>query len=122
MEMDHLVLMAGRLEASLAWYEALLPMLGYQKSREHVFVSRHAPAIDIKQASDETRSYGRYAPGLNHLGFTAPDLATVESVRDAMRKIGFEVQDIQNLSGDMALFLKDPDGLRIEVTAYGAGA
>lgn len=119
MQMDHLVLLAGRLEASLAWYEALLPMLGYEKTREHVFVSRHAPAIEIKPAGEPDNAYGRHAPGLNHLGFTAPDPGTVESIRDAMRKIGFQVQDIQNLGGDRALFLADPDGLRLEVTAYG---
>lgn len=121
MMMDHLVLMAGRLEASLAFYEALLPMLGYHKTREHVFVSRSAPAIDLKQAGDETRSYGRYAPGLNHIGFTAPDLETVERIAGAMRGLGFEVPQIQSLGGDRALFLPDPDGLRIEITAYGTG-
>lgn len=121
MQMGHLVLMAGRLENSLPWYEALLPLLGYVKTRDHVFVSPSAPAIDLKQAVDAARSYGRHAPGLNHLGFTAPDLATVEAIRGDMQARGFGVQDIQDLEGDMALFLKDPDGIRIEVTAYGAG-
>ena len=34
---------------------------------------------------------------------------------------GFEVPEIQNLQGASALFMKDPDGIRFEITYYPPG-
>ena len=60
----------------------------------------------------------RYAPGLNHLGFTAPNREAVVAVKDSMTKAGFEVADIQEFEKGSALFLKDADGMRLEVSCY----
>ena len=38
-----------------------------------------------------------------------------------MLAAGFSVPEIQNLSGVTALFMKDPDGIRFEVSSYPAG-
>ena len=39
----------------------------------------------------------------------------------AMQAAGFEVPDVQNLGGAIALFMKDPDGIRFEITYYPPG-
>lgn len=39
-----------------------------------------------------------------------------------MRDAGFEVPEIQDLGGSSALFMKDPDGIRFEITYYPPGA
>ena len=119
MKLDHLVLLASDLHASLIFYETLLPLLGYRKTRDHVFVSDAAPAIELKQAGDAENAYGRYAPGLNHFGFAAPSLDAVEHVRRTMIEAGLATAPLQELGAGRALFLPDPDGLRVEVTAYG---
>ena len=36
-----------------------------------------------------------------------------------MAEAGFEAPDVQTFDKDLALFLKDPDGMRIEITVYG---
>lgn len=38
-----------------------------------------------------------------------------------MKSAGFEVPEIQNLQGASALFMKDPDGIRFEITYYPPG-
>ena len=119
MKLDHMVIMAHSLEASLPWYESLLPLIGFAKSRDHVWGNEDGVYIDLKQATDEDARYGRYAPGLNHLGFTAPDEAALDAVRDGMEAAGFDVPVKQQFGSVLATFFRDPDGMRIEVTVYG---
>ena len=38
-----------------------------------------------------------------------------------MLEAGFEVPDVQELGGALALFMMDPDGIRFEVTWYPPG-
>ncbi len=118
MTLDHLVIMARSLDASLPWYAALLELLGFSKTRDHVWYDGTV-AFDLKEAKAETRGYERYGPGLNHLGFTAPDEAELDRVRDGMTQAGFDVPEKQHLGSMIATFFKDPDGMRIEVTVYG---
>ena len=117
MKLDHIVILVRSLDASLPWYAALLGLLGFDKTRDHVWYDGEL-AVDLKQAEPGTSDYQRYAPGLNHLGFTAPDEAALDRVRDGMTAAGVEVPPKQYLSGQIATFFKDPEGMRVEVTVY----
>lgn len=118
MKLDHIVVMVRSLEASLPWYAAMLGAIGFAKTRDHLWLSDDGLAIDLKQAEPDTRDYQRRGPGLNHLGFTAPDDAALDRVRAAMAEAGFEVPDKQHFARETATFFKDPDGMRVEVTVY----
>lgn len=119
MKLDHIVLMLGDLQASLPYYETLLPLIGFSKSRDHVWGNADGVYFDLKQAGEPEHGYRRYGVGLNHLGFTAPTREAVEAVAEAMRAAGFEVPETQPLGGALALFMKDRDGIRFEITYYG---
>ncbi len=119
MKLDHIVVMVRDLPASLPWYSAMLAAIGFEKTRDHVWLSDDGFAIDLMQAEPGTRSYERRGPGLNHLGFTAPDEQALDAVRTAMAAAGFDVPDKQLFGDSIATFFKDPDGMRVEVTAYG---
>lgn len=118
MKLDHIVLMLGDLGASLPYYETLLPLLGFEKSRDHVWGNGEGVHLDLKQAPEPEPGYRRYGVGLNHLGFTAPDRDAVEAVAAAMAAAGFDVPARQSLGGAYALFMKDRDGIRFEIAAY----
>ena len=118
MKLDHIVLLVGSLERSLPHYEALLPAIGFEKSRDHVWGNADGVYFDFKEATEPGDRYRRYGIGLNHLGFTAPSKEAVEAVAEAMRKRGFEVPALQRLGDCWALFMKDPDGMRFEITCY----
>jgi lactoylglutathione lyase len=122
MKLDHIVLLASDLPRSVGFYETLLPMLGFRKTADHVFGNAEEIYFDIRQAENPDHSYQRYAPGLNHIGFTAPDRDAISKVQDVMKNAGYEVPDVQNFGEGIALFLKDPDGMRIELgVAVGNG-
>lgn len=118
MKLDHLVVMVRSLDASLGWYTTILSALGFTKTRDHVWANGDGVAIDLKQAEAETRDYERRGPGLNHLGFTAPDEAALDAVAAAITAAGFPVPEKQHFGRDVAMFFKDPDGMRLEVAVY----
>lgn len=118
LQLDHIVILVRSLERSLPWYAAIFEAIGFEKTRDHVW-SNGSIAIDLKQADDGTPDYQRHGPGLNHLGFTAPDRASFDAVRNAMAAAGFDVPDAQQLGSELATFFRDPDGMRLEITIYG---
>jgi catechol 2,3-dioxygenase-like lactoylglutathione lyase family enzyme len=115
---DHLVLLVSSLDASLPYYEALLPLLGFEKLKDHYWRSPHRFIIQVVEARPGARPYERYAAGMNHLGFSVESPEAVRAVRTAMQDRGFEVPDLQDLGGVTALFMKDPDGVRFEISHF----
>ena len=118
MKLDHIVLLASDLTVSLAYYELLLPLMGFHKTGDHVFADEAGISIDLRQAGDAAHEYRRHAPGLNHLGFTAATLEGMALVEVALREAGYPVPERQAFGDDVALFLRDPDGMRIELAVY----
>ncbi|GGD98992.1 glyoxalase [Tsuneonella deserti] len=118
MKLDHMVVMVRSLEASLPWYETLLGLIGFTRSRPHIWGNDDGVYLDLKQAEPGTRDYERRGPGLNHLGFTALDEADLDRVRAGMQAAGFEVPEKQHIGKEIVTFFRDPDGMRIEVTVY----
>lgn len=114
-KLDHIVLLVSDLPKSVRFYEKLLPMLGFRKTADHVFGNAEEIYFDIRQAENLDHSYQRYAPGLNHIGFTAQNRNAIAQVQEVMKDAGFEVPAVQNFGEGVALFLKDPDGMRIEL-------
>lgn len=118
---DHVTLLVTSFEASMPYYDTLLRILGWTKQRDHVWTDGAGMQFQFLEAHAGTRPYERYGTGMNHLGFVAPDAECVAHVRDAMAAAGFDVPSIQHLGGATALFMRDPDGIRFEVTYYPPG-
>jgi catechol 2,3-dioxygenase-like lactoylglutathione lyase family enzyme len=115
---DHIALMVKRLADSAPYYEALPPLLGFSRLQAIHWKSPNGFNIQLHEAKPGTSAYERYGAGMNHFGFSVPDPADVVAVRDAMARAGFDVPAIQNLDGVTALFMKDPDGIRFEVSYF----
>jgi catechol 2,3-dioxygenase-like lactoylglutathione lyase family enzyme len=121
MKIDHITLLVSSLDRSMAYYEHLLPLVGFSRKSEHVWTDGEGFVFQFLQARPGTHPYERYGTGMNHLGFSASSPDEVHAIRASMQAAGFEVPDIQNLGGATALFMKDPDGIRFEVTYYPPG-
>ena len=121
MKIDHITILSQSLDASMPYYDALLPMLGFRKKRAHVWTDDAGFYFQFMQAKADGRPYERYGAGMNHLGFSAPSIDTVVAIRTEMDRLGFAVPDIQDLGGVTALFMKDPDGIRFEISHYPPG-
>jgi catechol 2,3-dioxygenase-like lactoylglutathione lyase family enzyme len=118
MKLDHITLLVTSLERSMPYYERLLALIGFTEVRSHVWSDGAGFSFQFQQARPGTPGYERYGAGMNHLGFGAASPAQVHAVRQAMAESGFEVPQIQVLDGAVALFMKDPDGIRFELTYY----
>ena len=118
MKLDHITLLVTSLKRSMPYYDALLPLLGFRKLRDHVWSDNTGFYFQFQQARKDTFEYQRYGAGMNHLGFPANSAEQVHEIREKMKAAGIAVPDIQNLRGATALFMKDPDGIRFEITHY----
>lgn len=118
MKLDHLVILLSDLDRCMPFYDTLLPLLGLVKEREHVFSTQEGIYFDFRAAQEPERGYFRFAPGLNHLAFTAGSEDEIKAVGSAMEAAGFTVPDIQHFDDGSALFLRDVDGMRVELGCY----
>ncbi|MEL6188558.1 MAG: VOC family protein [Myxococcota bacterium] len=118
MRMDHISLAVRSMAASMPYYSTLLSLLGFREAHPGVWEDSEGFTFQFFEADANTPGYARYGAGLNHLGFRAPSEEAVKDVRDRMAEAGFPVPAIQDLDGAKALFMKDPDGIRFEVTYY----
>lgn len=122
MLLDHLTILWSDPEAGRRFYDLILPHLGFEKVREGIW--RQSPDglhLQLRKAKDGTGPYERYGAGLNHFGFKAPDVNTVDRIAAALTEAGYEARRQQFPDGVVALFAPDPDGLRIEVAWYPDG-
>ena len=129
---DHLDLVVSDLERSLRFYKGLLEPLGYHRTSEIVgergervvYLSRgpdHGGSVSVRERQSHLREtpYDRYDLGLHHIAFNAPDRETVdERARWAAANgvtIESEPQEYDYSPGYYAVFLHDPDGLKLEI-------
>lgn len=115
---DHAAILVSSLERSLPYYRALLPLLGFTEGSDGLWSNGAGFSLKFAEADPDCRPYERNGAGLNHLGFAAADREAVVAVARGMAAAGFEVPDIQPLGGSAALFMKDPDGLRFELSFH----
>ncbi len=115
MKLDHIVILLTDLKTGVEFYDVLLPLIGFTKTRDHVFGNHEEVYLDFRQAGDTEHGYRRHATGLNHLGFNAEKRKDLETLRTAMANAGFDAPEIQEFSDGSAVFFRDEDGMRIEV-------
>jgi lactoylglutathione lyase len=116
MDLDHIVLAVSELDESVRYYDVLFPLLGFTKRREHVWVNAQGVGIDVQQAKNPAYAYERAGVGLNHLAVAARSRSEVDEVARQMKVAGFAVPEVQTIDGAYALFMKDKDGIRVEVS------
>jgi catechol 2,3-dioxygenase-like lactoylglutathione lyase family enzyme len=124
---DHLDLVVSDLERSLFFYRRLLEPLGYSDASEIVgeqgervvyLHGRGVVAVSLRAATTPG-GHDRYRVGLHHLAFQA---ASREAVEERLRWARGEGVEIENdpkeydyEPGYYAGFLRDPDGIKLEV-------
>lgn len=127
----HIELNVSNLELTRNFYDTLLPLLGYQlfqewaegfsykKGKEYiVFVQTQPEFLEA--------GYHRKAAGLNHLAFHASTPLEVDAITEKMRQSGGSIlyQDRHPHAGGnetYAVFMEDPDRLKIEVAVWESG-
>jgi catechol 2,3-dioxygenase-like lactoylglutathione lyase family enzyme/diadenosine tetraphosphate (Ap4A) HIT family hydrolase len=117
----HLDLTVDDLAAATAFYEAVLPLMGFRRlpdCPEGPIWLGDAVEIGLQPAR-RARPHDRYAPGLHHLAFEAPSRHDVDRVYQQLRALRVQVLDAPAEypaygTGYYAVFFADPDGIKLE--------
>jgi glyoxylase I family protein len=124
---DHIYITVSDLARSEAFYDRVMPVLGFRKNAftlagdAHVqYFNRHFGYVlrPAKTASVHDSS----APGLHHLCWRVAEVADVVAAAAALRAAGIEASEptlhSEYAPDYWATFFSDPDGIRLEVTNY----
>ncbi|MFA9269587.1 MAG: VOC family protein [Baekduiaceae bacterium] len=128
---DHLDLVVTDLERSLAFYKGLLLPLGYSRATEIegergervVYLGRGGGmgSLSLRAAQSQAHAtpYDRYAVGIHHIAFAAGSRAVVDQVGAWAAANGGEIESgpepYSYTPGYYAVFLHDPDGIKLEI-------
>ncbi|MBU2515577.1 VOC family protein [bacterium] len=126
--MDHIYISVSNLELSEVFYDKVMSLLGFIKSKAPIgedphihYFNRHY-GFSIRPARNPDKKFDSYSPGLHHFCFRVDSIEDVNKVAD-----GLGVFDIKydkpkyylEYSPDYyAVFFTDPDGIRLEVTNF----
>lgn len=136
---DHLQITVKDLRVAEAFYDRLMPLLGFDLSKkagghipEHEFhvVEYSHPRLAFAITSPRSAFAGdevhRRKPGaLHHLAFRATSRAEVDRIYQELKAIGATIVSPPREYPDYvppgyyAVFFKDPDGIKYEVVCHG---
>lgn len=132
---DHVQITVRDMEKAVAFYDRLMPLLGFDPQRRssavidahefHVVEYTHpllAFAITSPRSAFRHETVHRRRPGaLHHLAFRAESRAEVDRLHEALKAIGATIVSAPREypeytpPGYYALFFKDPDGIKYEI-------
>lgn len=126
---DHVDLVVSSLEVSLPVYRDLLAPLGLvregeivgERGERVVYLMREGGppgAVGLRERQAEAAPE-RYAIGLHHLALAAASREQVDAVAEVAARLGLESEgeprEYAYSPGYYAVFIHDPDGLKLEV-------
>jgi glyoxylase I family protein len=127
---DHVDLVVSDLERSLRFYRGLLSPLGWvgavkqEGERGETIHYLGGPdlngSLGLREAETaHQEAVDRYAVGIHHLAFEAPNRAAVDRAADWAKQQGVEMDgepgERHYTPGYYATFFFDPDGIKLEV-------
>jgi catechol 2,3-dioxygenase-like lactoylglutathione lyase family enzyme len=127
---DHFDLVVSDFARSEAFYLELLAPLGWRKTgaitgerREHVqYYGRGETSFSLREAQSDAHPvpFDRYAVGVHHVAFGAPNREIVDERAQWLRDNGVEIESgpeeyPQYQRGYYAVFFYDPDGIKLEL-------
>lgn len=115
MKADHIVILVSDLDAGLRHYGALLPLLGLQKTVDHVWKTPDGFAIGLQQATAEG-AFNRNAAGIHHFCLSVESDQVLDDIARRMRNAGMMVPEFSHFNTARSLFIDNPDGFQLEIS------
>jgi catechol 2,3-dioxygenase-like lactoylglutathione lyase family enzyme len=117
----HIDLTVGDLARSAAFYDRVLPLMGFRRGAsvpEGPVWANAQLEIGLVGARSH-KAHDRYSPGLHHLAFAAPSRDAVDALHVRMVELGVPILDPpadypRYAPGYYAVFFADPDGIKLE--------
>jgi glyoxylase I family protein len=131
-KLSHVDLVVSSLERSLPFYRGLLEPVGWTGMREIrgergervVYLSVAGTGVSAlglreRQSAARGAAYDRYAVGLHHVCFDVGSRAEVDERAGWLRRQGAQIEsaprEYDYTPGYYAVFLYDPDGMKLEL-------
>ena len=121
MPIDHLGLGVPDVEAAKAYYDELLPMLGFRPCFGNGYCPTDGQGSQLfLYAATENEAFSRFRPGLQHIAFLVSTRAEVGAVHEWVRGRRDEVLHAPRLFPQFgehyyATYFLDPHGFKLEV-------
>ncbi len=123
--LDHIYLGVADLERSEKFYDSVLALLDFRKIDAPIGGEPHRHYFNkVMQISIRPAHGGRhdpYAPGLHHLCLQVADTAALDKLARLLSTAGIAISAPalypQYADDYYAIFLEDPDGIRLEIVA-----
>ena len=127
---DHIYVTVSELDRSEKFYDAVMGVLGFRKNTftnegdPHIqYYNRHFGFV-LRPARVEQSRHDPLSPGLHHFCFRVEDRVAIDEIARRLGQAGIAFSAPQlypEYAPDYyAIFLSDPDGIRLEVTNYRA--
>jgi glyoxylase I family protein len=125
---DHVFVAVRDMERSEAFYDRVMSVLGFRKGRgtmagdPHLFYHNRQLVYALRPAREGSPAHDPYAPGLHHLCMRVADEEAVDRAARELAERGVETTEPRyypEYGPDYyAIFLEDPDGIRLEVMNF----
>lgn len=124
---DHIYITVSDLDRAEKFYDVVLETLGFRKNRFQIDGEQHIQYYNrhfgyVLRPARSSLTHDAYAPGLHHLCFRVESEADVKDVAIRLGEQNIPVSEPRlypEYAADYcAVFLQDPDGLRLEITNY----
>jgi len=124
---DHIYITVSDLGRSTRFYDSVMEVLGFRKNEFTLNNETHVQYFNrhfgyVLRPAHSWNKYNPYAPGLHHFCMRVESQQGVEEVAKELAGKGIEVSQPKlypEYADDYyAVFLKDPDGIELEITNY----
>jgi glyoxylase I family protein len=126
---DHIYISVSDLSSAEAFYDRVLLNLNFRKNKFVIDGAAHIQYYNrhfgyVLRPSRTLRDHDPYSPGMHHFCLRVDSIEDVHAAAVALRGAGVDVSEPKlypEYAPDYAaIFFRDPDGLRLEITNYRA--
>lgn len=127
--LHHVVLTVTDIETSVPWYKDLFDLVELadephtEGGGQTVLLGKPDWSMAVGLAAHPSNAGETFSPtrtGLDHVGFTVPDRATLEQFEARLSDIGIKHSSISDHEWGSSLNFRDPDDLQLQLIAFAA--
>lgn len=124
---DHIYITVSNLERSEKFYDVVMKLLGFRKNQFQLEGEQHIQYYNrhfgyVLRPARSTDFHNPYAPGLHHFCLRVESEQDVNAAARMLKEQNISVSEPKRYPeyapDYFAVFLSDPDGVRLEITNY----
>lgn len=124
---DHIYITVSNLDRSEKFYDVVMKVLGFRKNQFQIEGEKHIQYYNrhfgyVLRPTRFNSTHNCYAPGLHHICLRVEGEKEVKEAAERLKEQNISVSQPKHFPeyapDYFAMFLSDPDGVRLEITNY----